>query len=273
MFIKFYGARGSIPVSSRATQKYGGNTTCLYIESTSGEVVIIDAGSGIRELGPELIKNKKDEIHLIFTHYHWDHIQGFPFFGPIYFKNTVMKIYGPAKEVGVKKALAYQMNLPYFPTNLSLLPSKFVFKELKNRIKIGNLQIQTISNNHPNYTKGLKFTENNKSIAFLTDNELFAQNQNTPYEKFINFVEGADILIHDAQYTDEMYKLKVGWGHSTYSQVMKLAKDGGIKNIIFTHHDPFSSDEIIDKILQIFKKDFPGHNIKAATEGMVINLK
>lgn len=272
MFIKFYGTRGSIPVSGQATQKYGGNTTCLCLESHRGDVIIIDAGSGIRELGAYLIKNGKEKIHLIFTHYHWDHIQGFPFFGPIYLKDTVLEICGPIKEVAAKKALSYQMNLPYFPTRLSFLPSRIIFRELKERLKIGSLQIQTIINNHPNYTKGLKFIEDHKSIAFLTDNELFAKNCQTPYKKFISFVKGVDILIHDAQYTDKIYESKIGWGHSTYHQVMELAKDGQVKNVIFTHHDPFSSDEFIEGMLKNLKKKFPDYNIEAAACGMEINI-
>jgi len=274
MFIKIYGARGSIPVSCKTSAKYGGNTTCLYVESSSGNSVIVDAGSGIRELGPYLIKNNKHDLHLIFTHYHWDHIQGFPFFGPFYFKDTVVNIYGPVGEVNPKKALSYQMARPFFPTiELTDLPSKFIFKKLKGKLKVGDLQIQTIINNHPNYTWGLKISEGKKSFAFMTDNELFAQRIKTQLSKFVKFIEGVDILIHDAQYTDDAYQTKIGWGHSTYSQVMRLAIDSHVKHVIFTHHDPFSSDQFIDGVVNDFSRDYPGYNIEAAIEGMEINLK
>jgi len=273
MFIKLYGTRGSIPVSNKQILKYGGNTTCVYIEASSGESVIIDAGTGIRALGSLLIKNKRNKLNLIFTHYHWDHIQGLPFFAPIYLKNSVINIYGPKNEVTVKKALSYQMTKPFFPTvTLDSLASKITFKDLKNSLRIGSLKINTIINNHPNYTVGLKFTEKNNSVAFLTDNELFAENGRTLYKNFVKFIKDAIFLIHDAQYTDEIYKR--GWGHSTYKQVMMLAKDAGVKNVMFTHHDPHSgSDKFIDNALKSMRKKFPEFNIKAAAEGNTIILR
>jgi len=273
MFIKLYGTRGSVPVSNKQTVKYGGNTTCLYVEPISGESIIIDAGTGIRELGSLLIKNKKTKIHLILTHYHWDHIQGLPFFVPLYLKNSIINIYGPKKELAAKKALSYQMTKPFFPTvTIDSLPSKITFKDLKDTIRIGSLKISTIINNHPNYTMGLKFTEKNNSVAFLTDNELFAEHGRTLYKNFVKFIADAIFLIHDAQYTDEIYKR--GWGHSTYNQVMMLAKDAGVKNVMFTHHDPHrGSDKFIDNVLRGMRKKFPEFNIKAAAEGNTIILK
>lgn len=274
MFIKLYGTRGSIAVASKVTQKYGGNTTCLYVESRTGDAIVIDAGTGIRKLGALLVKNKKKYIHLIFTHYHWDHIQGIPFFTPLFFKNKVITVYGHDKEVTAKKALSYQMNKPYFPTvKWAEIPAKIKYKNLQKGFKIGSIKIETIVNNHPNYTVGLKFTEGRNRVAFLTDNELFAKNGHTPYKKFVNFVKGIKLLIHDAQYTDAVYKSRIGWGHSTYTQVMRLAKDAKIKNVIFTHHEPFSSDKVIDNTIKKLKKKFPKYNIKAAAEGATFTFK
>ncbi len=273
MFIKFYGTRGSIPVSGASTLKYGGNTTCLYVETNSGESIIVDTGSGARELGMYLIKNKKRKLHLIFTHYHWDHIQGFPFFAPAYSKETSIYIYGPENELIAKKALSYQMHIPFFPTiKLTDLPAKFTFKKASNKIKIGNLAIITISNNHPNYTLGLKFIEDGKTAVFLTDNELFSPNPKSKYNKFVKFVKNSDLLIHDAQYIDEAYKTKLGWGHSTYSQVMQLAKDGRIRRVIFTHHDPSSNDDFISRVVNDMRRQFPDYDIDAARTGTEINI-
>lgn len=273
MYIKFYGTRGSIPVSGASTIQYGGNTTCVYVETDSGESIIVDAGSGIRELGIYLMQNKKNNLHLLFTHYHWDHIQGFPFFAPAYSPNTSINIYGPENEVVAKKALAYQMHIPFFPTiKLTDLPANFIFRKIKSKFKIGTITVQTIQNNHPNYTLGLKFIENKKSAVFLTDNELYAPSPRTTYKKFTKFVKDVDILIHDAQYIDENYKSKLGWGHSTYSQVMQLAVDGGVKKVIFTHHDPSSSDEFINNILRDIRMKFPEYDIDAAKTGTEVNL-
>jgi phosphoribosyl 1,2-cyclic phosphodiesterase len=273
MFIKLYGTRGSIAVSNRATQTYGGNTTCLYVESRTGDAVVIDAGTGIRQVGEYLVKNKIKKIHLIFTHYHWDHIQGIPMFIPIFLKKSVLNIYGHKKESSVKKALSYQMTKPYWPVTMADLPSKIVYKSLKNKFKIGSLKIETIINNHPNYTLGLKFTEGKNSVAFLTDNELFAEQTHTPYKKFVNFIKKTKLLIHDAQYTDYVYKSKKGYGHSTFTQVMMLAQDAKIKNIVFTHHDPSSSDTSINAILKSMRRKYPKYNVKAAAEGMTFSFK
>lgn len=273
MNITFYGTRGSIATANKEVQKYGGNTTCLYIESNSGDAIIVDAGTGIRKAGLYLLENKKSKIHLLFTHYHWDHIQGFPFFAPLFVKNTVIDVYGPNEKVTVEEALAYQMTRPYFPASLADLPANMKFRGLGNNIKIGEIIIQTIVNNHPDYTLGLKFTEGEKTFVFLTDNELFAKDGPTPYAKFVDFVKGADVFMHDAQYTDELYEKRVGWGHSTYTQLMQLADDSGVKNVIFTHHDHSSTDKFIDAKLKEMKSKHRGTNIQAAADGKTIILK
>lgn len=274
MVIKLYGTRGSLPVASKETVKYGGNTTCLYVESRSGDTIVVDAGSGIRELGADLLKKKKKNINLIFTHYHWDHLQGLPFFTPVYAKSTRLTIYGPTQEISPEKALSHQMMKPYFPTvSWDDVPSRIVYKEIKSKIKIGNIVVQAVVNNHPNYTIGLKFTEGRKSFAFLTDNELFCQKARTSFKKFVEFVKGTNFFIHDAAYTEDLYPMRLGWGHSTFNQVMQLATEAGVKRVIFTHHDPPSTDEFIDGIIARMKKAYPGFAITAAADGMTIILK
>ncbi len=272
MRITFYGTRGSIAVARKETTKYGGNTTCLFVESKKGDAIVIDAGTGIRQLGADLLKHKKDILHLVFTHYHWDHIQGFPFFAPLFFKNKKIAIYGSKKEATAKRALVYQMTKPYFPAALGGFPAAITFKDLKSPMKIGAIIVQTIVTNHPDYTVGLKFTEGKNSFVFLTDNELFAKNSRTPYKRFVSFVKGARFFAHDAQYTDDIYEKRIGWGHSTFSQVLKLAHDSGVKNVIFTHHDHGSTDRFIDRIVASLRREHRRLNIQAAAEGKTITL-
>jgi phosphoribosyl 1,2-cyclic phosphodiesterase len=273
MFIKIFGCRGSIPVANRETCKYGGNTTCLYVESRTGDAIIIDAGSGIRELGGYLMQHRKEKLTMILTHYHWDHLQGFPFFVPVYMKSTKISIHGAAKESSAKKALSYQMSFPYFPTiTLNDLPAQFKFRELKKVLKVGSIRIQTMDMNHPNHTKGLRFTEGGKTLVFMTDNELFYPKNRAKYRSFVKFARGANILIHDAAYSDEIYPKKIGWGHSTYTQVMQLAKDSGVRHVVFTHHDPPTSDDFIDDILKKYRQAHPRYTIEAAADGKTYNL-
>ncbi len=273
MKIKFFGTRGSIPVASKETQKYGGNTTCLYVESNQGDSIIIDAGSGIRELSAYCVEKKLRDLALIFTHYHWDHIQGIPFFTPAYIKSTNLNIYGPDKETKPQDALMHQMMRPFFPTvTWNDMVSKSTYFELKKKFSVGSVTIETIPTNHPNYTLGLKFSEGKKCFVFLTDNELFAKDCITPYKKFVEFIKNANFVIHDAAYTEEIYQSKLGWGHSTYQQVMKLAVDSGVSHVIFTHHDPPTTDKAIDKILQEIRENFAKKTIEAAADGKTIEL-
>jgi phosphoribosyl 1,2-cyclic phosphodiesterase len=273
MIVTLYGTRGSISVASKETKKYGGNTTCLFVESKTGDPIVIDAGTGIRELGVHLMQSNKTKIHLIFTHYHWDHIQGFPFFAPLFSSKTTIEAYGYSNETTPEKALNYQMTLPYFPAQLTDFPGRVTFREIKNRLTIGSVSIETIVTNHPNYTLGLRFTEDKNSFVFLTDNELFAKNGNTPYEDFVRFVRGSNFFIHDAQYTDDGYDKKQGWGHSTHGQVVKLARDADVKNVIFTHHDHGSTDQFIDDIVKELTKKHPKINMQAAADRKTIILK
>ena len=267
MLVEFYGTRGSVAVSNKETSKHGGNTTCIHIEAGSGEDIIIDAGTGIRELGQSLIVSGKNRINLVFSHYHWDHIQGFPFFAPVFRKETELHIFGPADEVTAKKALSYQMTMPYFPTDLASLPAKIVFHDLKKKLEIGSVRIDTIVNNHPNHTRGFKFTEGKKAFAFLTDNEVRAQNGKTSYQEFVDFIRGTDLVVHDAQYTEETYRMRIGWGHSTYQQVAELVQEADVKHFMATHHDHSSTDKFIEKNIKDVRKRFPKLKIEAAADG------
>jgi phosphoribosyl 1,2-cyclic phosphodiesterase len=269
MLLKFFGTRGSVPVCTKDTRKHGGNTTCLLIEAASGDIIIIDAGTGIRELGTELMARGRQQMNLIFSHYHWDHLQGFPFFTPVFLKGTELSIYGPPDEVTAERALSYQMKRPYFPTELSSLPSKIRYANLKQTLTVGSVKIDTIINNHPNHTRGFRFTEGDKSFAFLTDNEVQAEDGKSSYDEFVKFINGVDLLIHDAQYTDEIYKKRIGWGHSTYAQAAALANDAGVKDLMLTHHDHSSTDKFIENNIKDLRKKHSKRKIEAAADGKI----
>jgi len=252
MIIKCWGARGSIPVSGKEYKKYGGDTTCLEIRTQNDDIVIIDAGTGIRRLGNRLVKEKRHKINIIFTHTHWDHVQGFPFFKPIFVKETRINIFGcPFSKKSVKEMIAPLLIHPYFPVSFEDIKAKIEYHSLgKESFSIGPLTITPILLNHPNQGLGYKFTEEGRSFVFLTDNELnFKHPGGLDFEDYVTFCSGADLLIHDAEYTEEDYKLTRGWGHSVYKEALRLAAKAGVKQFGLFHHNPDSTDESLDEIL------------------------
>lgn len=251
MRIKLWGTRGSIPVSSPKYVKYGGNTPCVEVRFNHDKILIIDAGTGIRELGESLIEeNFSREINMIITHSHWDHIQGFPFFKPIYLKKTKINIRGClSASKKLKQILANQMEKTYFPVPLNALSSEIRFiDECVDSWKLGEASIEGIEVNHPSLCYAVKITEDNKSFVFMTDNELYQENPNTDYETLVEFVKGVDYLIHDTMYFDKEMSEKRGWGHSSVGEVAKFAVDADVKNLGLYHHDPTHTDDQVDEM-------------------------
>lgn len=251
MKIKLWGTRGSIPVSGEQYLKYGGNTPCVEVRFNDNNILIIDAGTGIRELGESLAEEHfSKEIYMVITHSHWDHIQGFPFFKPIYFETTEIKIRGClSTNKKLKEILANQMEKTYFPVPLDSLASKINFKdECISEWNIGSASIEGIEVNHPTRCYALKITEDNKSFVFMTDNELGQKVPKTDYKKLVKFINNADYLIHDTMYFDEEMSEKRGWGHSSVREAAKLAIDANVKNLGLYHHEPTRTDEQVDEM-------------------------
>jgi phosphoribosyl 1,2-cyclic phosphodiesterase len=280
MKIKFWGCRGSIPVPGPQTLRYGGNTTCLEIRPYEGGVIIVDAGSGIRLLGKQLLKEKEiQELYMVLTHSHWDHLSGFPFFTPAYFSRYTINVYGgPNAQGSLKKYLSHQMTPPFFPVDFSVMNATFNFGyECPHMGTIGLVDFIPIPLSHPNGGYGFKFVNKGKTFVFLTDNEpAFPHPGGLEKEKYVEFCKSADLLIHDAQYTDEEYKMTKGWGHSTFSDAVQIAIEAGVKQFGLFHHDPDRSDDDLDRQLEncqhIIEKSGVKMNCFAAAEGMEIQL-
>jgi phosphoribosyl 1,2-cyclic phosphodiesterase len=255
MKIKFWGTRGSIPVPDSRMIRYGGNTTCLEI--TSGKsVLIIDAGTGIRKLGEDLARRRIYSFSIFLTHSHWDHIQGFPFFQPIYAAKTRVRVFGCTSSYQhLRKILQNQMSYEYFPISFSDLKSQISFvNACTEGYRINDWHITTIRTNHPAFTLGLKIKSPTGSFVFITDNELMHPNPHTPRDEFVRFCHDATYLIHDAQFTDAEYATRKGWGHSTFEQALALARDAGAKNLGFFHHDPNREDDHLSRLEQKFAR-------------------
>lgn len=289
MFIKFWGTRGSVPVPGKDTLKYGGNTPCVEIRTSDNKLLILDAGTGIRELGNNLIENSFDgPLDILLTHYHWDHIQGIPFFVPIYQKGREITFYGvPGRESEMKKLLSDQMELDYFPVKINEVPANIKFKHLEpnKSFHLDGFKIDTFRVYHPSLTLTYKVSENNKNIIYMTDNELDVKGENDKNiseklkiknKELIKFCDNCDYLIHDMMYDEKIIESKLGWGHSSNKAVAKFAILAGVKNLIFFHYNPEYTDEKIDQLLEStreeLKKSGSQINCIASREGLTITL-
>lgn len=270
--LKLWGVRGSIPVPGPTTVRYGGNTSCVEVRA-DGEIIVLDAGSGIRMLGMDLEKEfgeRPVKLSLLITHTHWDHIQGLPFFLPVYNKKNQIRVLGyEGARAGLAAILAGQMETPFFPVSLRDLPGNIAIEELKEmEFSIGKVLVRSKFANHPGICAGFRLFTSGGSIAYFPDNEpyellklhiadrdqtsvpdarAFAQ---TERAKLVEFLEGADVLIIDAQYTDEEYQKHIGWGHGSLSRAVSLALEANVKKLILFHHDPSHDDDKIDEMLE-----------------------
>lgn len=279
MIIKCWGSRGSISVSGKDYTKYGGDTACVEVVSNSGNIIIIDAGTGIRALGNELVKEKRRAINLLITHAHWDHLSGFPFFKPIYQKNRRIKIYGPqTTQISLKKIISNAMTAPYFPVELNDINANITFLGMGNKdYRIGSVKITTIPLSHPNEGAGYRLEEDGKSFVFLTDNELEYQHPGgRTYADYVNFAKDADVLFHDSEYTRGEYKRTRKWGHSVYLDTLQLALDANIKQFGLFHHNQERTDKEIDAIVKDCKRIIAKRGSKmkcfGVATGMTIKL-
>ena len=253
MFIKIWGARGSIPVCGQEYIRYGGDTTCVEIRSKNGRVIIVDSGTGIRRLGKSLLAEGITEYDLIFTHAHWDHVIGFPFFRPLYSGKTVLRVHGcPFAEEFVRTMLARMMSPPNFPVNYGDLKAHILYSEgCPERFEIDSIAIHPIDVSHPGGGKGYAFVEDGKRFVFLTDHELgFSHPGGLAYEDYLRFCAGADLLVHDAEFTGEEYGRHQSWGHSSYLDALSLAMDAGVGQFALFHINQDRTDRAMDKVVE-----------------------
>lgn len=262
MRVKFYGTRGSIPVCSRDHQFYGGNTSCLAIAIPGNEVVsIIDAGTGIRQLGKEIMALEggiPKEITIAFSHFHWDHIQGFPFFTPAYLSDVKMNILMMGKDWKVerlKKIMFSQMGGEFFPVEMDKMGAQFNFLALGHKVfqRSTSTTVYSRLHNHPGGAYSFRLERDGKVLVIVTDIE----HGDTIDPGTIELARGADLLIHEAQYTDAELVTRKGWGHSSYRQAIEVAKRSGAKKLVMTHHDPDHDDAFLSDMEQKCQQVFP----------------
>ena len=255
MKLTIWGPRGSIPVSGKQYIRYGGDTTCVEIETEAGETVILDAGTGLRALGNKLLDGGRKTFHFLLTHAHWDHILGFPFFKPLYQAGTTIYIHGCTNaQESVRSIFKATMQPPFFPVNLEDVSAELIFDgECPPEIEFCGLHCKSTLLNHPNYGYGFKLTEKDRSIAFFPDNELsFSHPKGRSFDNYTRFVEGVDLLIHDAEYLPEEYEaFSRGWGHSVYLDTVRLAIEAGAKKLLLWHLNQDRADDQVDEMLEL----------------------
>jgi phosphoribosyl 1,2-cyclic phosphodiesterase len=278
MIIRCWGSRGSIPVSGKQYLHYGGNTTCLEIRTNDDRILIVDAGSGIREAGNSLIAAGRHEFTLLLTHAHWDHIMGFPFFKPIYSSETNLNIWGcPFAQASIKEMLTRIMAAPNFPVNFDSIHANISYQETcVEHYTLGSMIITPIALSHPNQGTGYKFEEDGKCFVFLTDNELYYRHEGgLDYQDYLKFSRGADLLIHDAEFNEEEYKQTRGWGHSFYKDALNLALDAGVKKLGLFHHNQERIDDEIDAIVNDCREIIikSGKNLECSAVGQSMEFK
>lgn len=292
--LKFWGVRGSIPTPGGDTIFYGGNTSCIEIRA-KGEIIILDAGTGIRPLGVSLneeFKKQPMNLTLLISHTHWDHIQGFPYFLPAYNPKNKINILGfEGARKGLENILSAQMESSYFPISMCEMPSNITINELKEvNFKIGAVRVQAEFLNHPGICTGYRIFTDDGSISYLTDVELFqrmrAQKQPSTEqqnfarqqdERLSDFVRDSDVLILDAQYDAEEYASHVGWGHSCVEDSVAFAIASGVKRLFLFHHDPDHNDEKISRFVargrELAAEKGSDLIVEAAREGLEVTLE
>ncbi len=289
MRVRFYGTRGSIATPGEATVRYGGNTSCVTVRSDGGALVLLDIGTGAAVLGRELMaEGRKLRGHILIGHTHWDHIQGLPFFAPLFVPGNEWHIYAPrGLRQTVHDTLAGQMQHAYFPIDLDQLGANIHYHDLVE----GTLQIEDIGVtaqylNHPALTLGYRLEADGASVVYATDHEPhsrpLAENPG-PIDgqdrRHADFLAGADLVIHDAQYLASEYASKVGWGHSTIEYAIAVARFAGARRLALTHHDPQRSDDALDALMRDLRSGDDGGDgaggleIFAAAEGQEIELR
>jgi phosphoribosyl 1,2-cyclic phosphodiesterase len=273
MRVKFWGVRGSTPTPQRENMHYGGNTSCVEVR-IGDQIYIFDCGTGFRVLGQELKREfgeKPFAAHVFVSHFHWDHIQGMPFFRPLYENpKSRFSFHSSGRTRGIQQVMAEQMASPYFPVDLGMMRAKRDFCNIENGCidMEDGIKIKTAWLNHPQGCLGFRVETKEGVLVYATDNEP----GDAEFDKGVRkLAEGADILIYDAQYLPEEYAARrKGWGHSHWREAVNVVMESGAKELILYHHDPDHTDAIVDKVVTDARNYYP--KVRAAAEGLEIQL-
>ncbi len=287
MQLRFWGTRGSMAKPGPDTVRYGGNTSCIQVESAAGTLVMLDCGTGAHGLGAMLLAEYPKPLngHILISHTHWDHIQGIPFFAPLFIPGNKWGFYAPRGfGESLKETLAGQMQYTYFPVTLDSLGAEVQYHHLvEGSFRVGDIRVRTRYLNHPALTLGFRMEVDGAVVVYACDHEPHSRERalepgeiTGQDQAHAEFMRGADLVIHDAQYTASEYPDKVGWGHSTVEYAVQVCRSVGVKRLALTHHDPMRDDDAVDRMMESLlaglDDDGPDIEVFAAAEGQVIEL-
>jgi phosphoribosyl 1,2-cyclic phosphodiesterase len=273
--LTFYGVRGSTPCSSDELRRYGGNTSCVVLEADDQAPIVLDMGTGLRQFGADWGHVRPVEATLLVTHMHWDHVQGLPFFNPIHHHNSVVKIYGPPTgSSSLRETFDGMMRPPYFPICCDELPRGVEFIDARREsFVVGHAKIVAGDVPHVGQTNGYRIEVGGMIIAYLPDHQEPVGRPDHVASSVLELCDGADVLIHDAQFTPEEFAIRPQWGHCTPRYALEVAHQAGVDRLVLFHHDPWHDDDTIDTLAGVCREeahDLGVHDVIAAAEGMVI---
>ena len=281
MLARIWGCRGSLAAPGPDTVRYGGNTSCVEIRANDDEIIVLDAGTGIRPLGNSLEENPPKAVHLLLTHLHLDHLEGLGFFGPLWDKRIDLHIWGPPSPArSLEDRIAKYLSPPLFPVRLADIPSGPVFHNVPlTEWEIAGVKVSAGPVKHTDPTVGYRIQHNGRALAYIPDHEPARGDVNLLHAEArwisgFQVAAGVDFLLHDSQYTEEEYHQKVGWGHSSIKDTVAFGTVTGVKNLVMFHHDPMHSDDELEGLLETARGMWNGKGERPvlAYEGMEIEL-
>ena len=280
MQVRVWGCRGSVAAPGPDTLKYGGNTSCIEVRLSSGEVLVLDAGTGLRPLGVVMQSTRPPELHILLSHLHLDHLQGLGFFRPLFNPDLEIHIWGPPSPVQpLSERIAMYLSPPLFPVHLDDVPARLHFHDApEEAVSIGSATMRSGKVVHQGPTVGYRIEEHGRSLVYVPDHEpslgIELRSVAPEWISGYDIARGADVLLHDAQYRDHEYGDHIGWGHSGLADAVEFADKAGVQNLVLFHHDPYHTDDELEALLMeargLWPRDQDG--ICLAREGMTITL-
>ena len=275
MRLTLWGTRGSIACSGPSTARYGGDTASIEVRSDDDSLIVIDAGSGIRALGAN--GHRSERIDILLSHLHMDHIQGLPFFAPLFAPGVEVHLWGPGSTAhSLRERVGRYLSPPLFPVGIRELPNIIFHDVLPGTFSIGSLEVTADHVAHPGATVGYRLEENGKSAVYLSDHEPALGADPFPiapeWTSGYGLAANADILIHDSQYTDEEYSERIGWGHTSFSQLAAFAEMANVSRLVTFHHDPGHTDDMLDEAHRYLESELHSIEVIAGKQGVTLQV-